>query len=250
MKKFWVSNGIYIRQMFRDVLRKHGMSGEWAGMKYIPRTLDVYSKERMDSQWAQGVQIDYLLTEGATATFPIMLTQQSWLRGDQEPHEDPEVLRVLEERLIQEVAAVETEIKKIGERLVAVDSLLADAIVLTERDCAVLGPDWRRYEGMGGRFPLGAGETEDARGEGEPYTLGQTGGAYLHQLTVPEMPAHRHQHRDRWLDNRRRGPQRGDDDDVERHHNNDNHSTSIEGGNEPHNNMPPYLVMNFCHKGP
>lgn len=57
------------RQSFRDVLRKHGISGEWEGERYIPKTLDVYSKERMASHWTQGVEIEYGLTKGATDEF-------------------------------------------------------------------------------------------------------------------------------------------------------------------------------------
>lgn len=95
------------RQLFRDVLRNHGVSGEWEGERYIPKTLEVYSKEGIDSQWAQGVRIEYAIPEGATATFPIVLTQQSWLRGEQQPHERPDVLRMIEERLIQRIEELE-----------------------------------------------------------------------------------------------------------------------------------------------
>lgn len=232
------------RQMFRDVLRKHGMSGEWKGATYTPRTLDVYSKERMDSQWEEGVRIEYALTEGAKAAFPITLTQRSWLHGDQEPHEEPEALRMLEARLIQKVASVETEMKKIGERLVAVDRLLADAIVLTDQKCAVLGPAWKRYEGMGGRFPLGAGMAVDARGEERTFTISdEHGGRYSHQLTVEEMPSHSHTYtRTDWI-------YIGDDDNnrgVPRY--TEGQWTGRTGGGQPHDNMPPYHVLNFCHK--
>ena len=103
------------RQKFRDVLRKHGMSGEWQGTQYVPRTLDVYSKERMDSLWAQGVQIEYALTAAATAEFPIVLTQQSWLRGGQEPHQDPEVLIKLEERFLQRIKDLRKELRDVIE---------------------------------------------------------------------------------------------------------------------------------------
>ena len=108
------------RQSFRDVLRRHGMSGTWAGTRYIPRTLDVYSKETMDSQWAQGVRIEYALTTGATAEFPIVLTQQSWLHSGREPHEEPEVLRMLEERLDQKIEAFSTELADLADRLTTI----------------------------------------------------------------------------------------------------------------------------------
>ena len=237
------------RQLFRDVLRKHGLSGEWEGTRYIPRTLDVYSRERMDSQWAQGVQIEYALTTGATATFPIVLTQQSWLRSEQESHEEPEVLRMLEERLSQKIEAVS---HTTADRLRAVERLLADAVVLTAQDCPVLGPDWRRYEGISGRFPLGAGETQDARGDHQAFILGGNGGEYLHQLTLNEVTKHRHRvERYEWGHSVNGNSDRAridvDDGRPWRGRRGPLDTTEV-GGSRPHNNMPPYLVMNFCHK--
>ena len=141
-----------------------------------------------------------------------------------------------------EIAAMQAIIQRILAGRRAVDRLLADAIVLTDQDCAVLGPNWKRYEGMGGRFPLGAGRTKDAREEERTFTIGGRGGAYLHQLTVDEMPSHTHSYtRTNWthdtdVDDERRSP----------HH--DAAQTGATGGNQPHNNMPPYLVLNFCHK--
>ena len=230
------------RQLFSDVLRKHGMSGEWAGTRYIPRTLDVYSKEGMDSQWAQGVRIEYALTAGATATFPIILTQQSWLRSERESHEEPEVLRMLEERLNQKI---ETFSRTTADRLRAVDRLLADAIVLTDQDCADLGPGWRPYEGISGRFPLGAGGTSDAREDYKEFAIGSEGGEYLHQLTVEEMPSHHHSDTLTTFTNKKAdygSEESARPRSVKR-------KTSETGGNQPHNNIPPYHVVNFCHKG-
>ena len=232
------------RQSFRDVLRRHGMSGTWAGTRYIPRTLDVYSKETMDSQWAQGVRIEYALTTGATAEFPIVLTQQSWLHSGRELHEEPEVLRMLEERLGNKIEAVS---RTSADRLRAVEKVLANAIVLTEQDCADLGPGWRPYTTMSGRFPLAAGVAEDDRSEVRTFNMGDTGGAYMHQLREDEMPSHDHEYKR--MDSKRRADYGSEEKAV--------HTTDLParrtgqtGGNEPHNNMPPYRVMNFCFKAP
>lgn len=150
------------------------------------------------------------------------------------------------------MAAMENEIvdmKAVMERILAgrraIDRVLADAIVLTDQDCAVLGPDWRRYEGMSGRFPLGAGEARDDRGEGRTFTIGNRGGAYLHQLTVPEMPTHRHTYRITRIDHNK--ADNGSDRQIPHTHLPEE-GTTESGGNQPHNNMPPYHVMNFCHK--
>lgn len=114
------------KQLFRDVLKKYGISGEWDGERFIPRTLDVYTKEAMRSDWGHGVQIEFLLTQSGTATFPIMLTQNSWLRGEKEPHEDPEVLMLLERRLIHRIEELENRVATAAEERRAVHEGLND----------------------------------------------------------------------------------------------------------------------------
>lgn len=138
------------------------------------------------------------------------------------------------------------DMKVVMERILAgrraVDRLLADAIVLTDQDCDVLGRDWKHYEGMGGRFPLGAGENDDC-GEMRTFTIGQAGGEYRHELTVEEMPKHRHSFR--MKPDHKRGDH-GDDWPLHHGHWNTEETTET-GGSQPHNNMPPYRVLNFCH---
>ena len=124
------------------------------------------------------------------------------------------------------------------------------AIVLTEKDCAVLGPGWQRYENMGGRFPIGAGTTTDGRGQERTFELGQAYGRYQHDLSVAEMPEHEHSYQDQYLNNEEsENANRGDDDDEERRYNKDNRLTGRTGQGQPHNNMPPYRVVNFCQLG-
>ena len=61
------------------------------------------------------------------------------------------------------------------------------------------------------------------------------------------MPSHKH----RFVGSR--GERVADDWDNEWGHRGQLRDTEATGGNdqeetEPHNNMPPYLVLNFCHK--
>ena len=141
-----------------------------------------------------------------------------------------------------EISALKNRVEALNNLMGIDERVLANVIVLTDQDCAVLGPDWRRYEGMGGRFPLGAGMTKDTRGEERTFTIGGRGGSYLHQLTVDEMPSHTHSYtRTNWTH----------DTDVDDERRSPHHvaaQTGATGGNQPHNNMPPYLVVNFCHK--
>lgn len=104
-----------------------------------------------------------------------------------------------------------------------------------------IGGTWEQIQG---KFLLGADST---------YAAGSTGGEATHTLTVDEMPSHRHPQvvtadvaspetgvsgRIDW--NRDSGENVGlftqgtDPNDV---------TTQSVGGNKPHNNMPPYLVV-------
>ncbi len=128
------------------------------------------------------------------------------------------------------------------QHIAAVDEL----IVLTNRNCEDLGKGWKPYVHISGRFPIGAGTTitADERNERRKFKLLETGGEYMHVLTEPEMPRHTHPYSDRT----QRHPNIGDsgsrigDTQVQ-----DNRETDPEGEDMPHNNMPPYLVLNFCY---
>ena len=135
-------------------------------------------------------------------------------------------------------------IKKAPAEEPAVAKLLANAVVMTEQECKSFGPDWKRYEGMDGRFPLGAGQTTDSNKESRTFIVGQADGAYRHQLTVAEMPSHTHSFHGS------RGEAAVDDWDNEQAHRDHGRETGATGGNQPHNNTPPYRVMNFCHVAP
>ena len=52
------------------------------------------------------------------------------------------------------------------------------------------GTTWEAY--AQGRVLIGAGTGKDSRNESKTFAAGSTGGEYNHQLTVGEMPAHKH----------------------------------------------------------
>ena len=137
-------------------------------------------------------------------------------------------------------AVGQPSLASLAERVDQLFKLLDHAIILTDQDCAIIGDNWKRYEPLDGKMPLGSGAHVDGREDARAFVVGQTGGVYQHQLTVPEMPSHIHAgiH-----GNGSRDADHGDDEFVrfrEGH-------TKATGGNEPHQNMPPYRVLNFCH---
>ena len=139
--------------------------------------------------------------------------------------------------------------EKIKEIVLQVITESLGLIVMTEKSCEALGDGWTLYKELGGRFPLGAGTGVDDREEEAKFELGEKAGEYRHKLTAPEMPRHSHDYKDKHLDNRKsEKANRGDDDDKERLYGNEDRKTKSKGGNMPHNNMPPYLVLNFCHR--
>ena len=89
--------------------------------------------------------------------------------------------------------------------------------------------------------------------EGNGFTLGQTGGEQAHTLTPSEMPQHTHQ--------ATAGSNAADQGVATNNYwangGQPAYATSVNGqmaasavstvgGNQAHDNMPPYLVLNFC----
>ncbi len=115
---------------------------------------------------------------------------------------------------------------------------------------------WEECRECEGRFLLGAGKyintTEDGRNEAAEYNVGDTGGEIKHKLTIEEMPEHKH----------RTVASGGYEKYSTQLEAVGNNLTSIggaswstgqlytaeAGGDQPHNNMPPYIVWKACKK--
>ena len=91
----------------------------------------------------------------------------------------------------------------------------------------LFGGEWEQLEG---RFLLGASPS---------YSAGSTGGEAEHTLTVEEMPSHRHGNvRPYSVVESGTGSTATSSDSR-----NSVYFTDYEGGDQPHNNMPPYLAV-------
>ncbi|WP_310621507.1 phage tail protein [Flexibacterium corallicola] len=104
----------------------------------------------------------------------------------------------------------------------------------------VCPPGWSPVDGLAGRMPLGAGAGADLT----PRAVGDIpSGTETHKLTVNEMPSHTHRY---GYSSGIRSPKHDDTTASQFGQKDQSPETSATGGSKPHNNMPPYYVVQFC----
>ena len=104
---------------------------------------------------------------------------------------------------------------------------------------------WKETEFTKGRFIIGVGEAPGLT----PRFLLMTGGEEQHQLTIEEMPKHKHE----WKNVRNNRPDDYGFGGSERNvHVDSGYSIKEicqeEGGDKAHNNLPPFVALLFCEK--
>lgn len=142
-------------------------------------------------------------------------------------------------------------IEKLAEELEARPTVPSGAVVAFDRECPSNG--WELYDRAGGRFVVGAGHHANRDANGEQLTIYQkhriNGGEEKHTLTTEEMPSHNHAvypHAGFVLANS--GQQGAGSEDPHATSNVANGVTSIAGMGKAHNNMPPFVTLNYCLK--
>ena len=97
---------------------------------------------------------------------------------------------------------------------------------------------WKECTDLRGRMPLGWNPDDTDFSE-----LLKNDGEKAHQLTIEELPSHSHSYIDTYKPGNR--GQRGPGGDNGLYNSSYNSTTDNTGGNQPHNNMPPYRIIKF-----
>ena len=92
-----------------------------------------------------------------------------------------------------------------------------------------------------GRMLIGVGSGTDSRGEAKSFAAGATGGEYNHLLTVPELPSHNHTTPQGSVTPPAPGNYASGDDTTSTAF--ANPAGGNTGGDQAHNNLPPYLAV-------
>lgn len=116
------------------------------------------------------------------------------------------------------------------------------AIIMWNGSVAALPNGWQLCDGTAStpdlrdRFIVGAGST---------YSVGSTGGAAEVALTVDQLPSHTHSYTDKFTDgNRDSGSHAWDaTSDKNPRYVSENKMTGAIGGNQPHENRPPFYAL-------
>lgn len=130
----------------------------------------------------------------------------------------------------------------------AIEAALYGSVVAFQRkDCP---EGWRPYADAAGRVIVGTGEG-NTDGLGRPLAkrgLGDYGGEEQVQLSVAELPSHRHgvyRHSGERLQS---GGVNGSNSDDDKTHVRE-WETGAAGSDQPHNNMPPFIALTYCVRG-
>lgn len=121
-------------------------------------------------------------------------------------------------------------------------SLPAGSIIMWAGAVETVPTGWQLCNGTNGtpdlrdRFVVGAGNT---------YAVGNTGGAAQVTLTTDQLPAHTHSYSDKYTDGNRQDGSHAWDATTDKNptYTTENKNTGSVGGNQAHENRPPYYAV-------
>ena len=150
--------------------------------------------------------------------------------------------RQIEEKSFTEETSLLKRLEKLEERVKKTVPL--GLVAIWGKPANIPLPEgWQEYEPLRGRMAVGQDFADNDLG-----VIGRTGGEKMHRLTIAEMPAHSHKQGSEALYNLFGGGYYigdrhwGGDSGINTY---TNQNTSQVGGDQPHNNMPPYRVIRF-----
>ena len=143
-----------------------------------------------------------------------------------------------------------TETKKLIKRIEILEkqkqAIPVGLIAIWGKPANQIPEGWREYTDLRGRMPVGLDpyyhKTNDDAQDYQLNSLLKQGGERSHKLTEAEMPSHSHK-----LHYRETQDDAGNGSDGSELSTGTSHSTDVTktGGDQPHNNMPPYHVVQF-----
>lgn len=125
----------------------------------------------------------------------------------------------------------------------------ASAVIAFNGECP---PGWDKFDIASGRFLVAAGTGQDANGKLETFELGpNVKGEYVHRLSIDEMPSHNHGFKKQiagvptFVGVAVGVPSSKTDNNFV---NAFLDADFNQGEGDAHNNIPPYIALNFCVK--
>jgi hypothetical protein len=157
--------------------------------------------------------------------------------------------RVLNNRQIEEKSFIEEtsllkRLEKLEERVKKTVPL--GLVAIWGKPANIPLPEgWREYEPLRGRMAVGQDIADNDLG-----VIGRTGGEKMHRLTIAEMPLHTHNYNDiyyseAWGTVYLPGSIGSEETDYDNKGYDMTRTSAGTGGDQPHNNMPPYRVIRF-----
>jgi len=117
--------------------------------------------------------------------------------------------------------------------------LLCDGSAIPEEFQNLIDLIGQATPNLSGRVPLGTGKSTDKTSQ-KKYSLLETGGEEEHTLSYDEMPSHSHS-----FTARQGGHSGGDFSGEHYRYESESQYTDAAGGDQAHNNMMPYIALNF-----